>query len=1149
MGRRSKTALQSSVVLPPLADTNLARGASRHTRAATPSTPAVPIELMLPPTGPSSHSSHAGKSCDPTVAESHGNIMLGDKDWKRHIFDHIDGGADEERNTKGSITRSEFAGLAARLGQELGKPNRSSKFEWCFRDCDTNVDGLIAWPEWSVYADKVEEAYGSRTCKRATARFVGTRKAEPRTRLMPEGSLGGIWMFDGFNASASLRLVRTCAGSTRDRNLSSLPGKLQLALDQKADPNTGLADKSYNGYTPLIFLAMCTRPGAEKGGHLCKAVDLLISARADVHRENELMPFGQWGPLDFAAQLQSAAGVEALLTHVDVGDNFSWAASENVQSVMLAEIGKVCSEAVCRQIQSMARFNVHATVAMQLFASSITGGNLGPHGAKKLIAGTYEDDSTIPKGARADPDGSGLNGLTALMSTIKKGDIETVKALLEARASPMQEDAAGATPLHLAATALKPDIVEVLLEARADCSKLDRAKFSPWMVIGEAVTCMGGEEKSYMHDMLTMLQPEMSPENFLEIAERSLEDVFEILFPEGQKVTPEYLAKKVRLQESLFFDHRRVRRGAFEGREPVVRHLQRIGSLIISLLRTDPLKGNMKVLAKYLLEASMGPAANSSGLHISHQWTNGDNREVYRKDMKVAVKDMLGKFARECNAMKADIVVHAMANPEGDCAGLLALEFDSVRIPEHWIRESAYWKTVHDRQLLRYDPEWARGVHDGATCCLALMRLGLLEDLAGYSRWQQCHHASMSEMLARGFVKYSEMCNEPFQDMMNKAVANICQQKGIDCDAPSGYVAPKKIKRLMEKTRMAYREFGLQAWPELEDEYVHISHCFHIIDTVRMSFICKGKPAPPESELQEEEEVEPEPEVEPIPWRINHRPPEVDKEYKFENVKDTLGADSTLGYLGPDKGGMQGDPEFYFLIDLGKEVEVEKIEMVNAFIDPKEYCVISYEIAIGNDIGDFQFEDGKFYKFSTTQPQDIKIMGSGRYIRMNFKTYGSKSVGIGQIRVIPLVDREAVVEKENDKLDKAKEKRVGNMAEQVNSCMELFKGLMDLTLKQDNVRVLRAKSGFAEGIVGAGGYADVKLLILADMGTFTAFDGTVIPLRIVGEVQLILEGFAKVKSRMHLTYEVDRGSFDYEETELQSPNKDHMCLNSEMRKP
>merc|ERR1712187_289891 len=80
--------------------------------------------------------------------------------------------------------------------------------------------------------------------------------------------------------------------------------------------------------------------------------------------------------------------------------------------------------------------------------------------------------------------------------------------------------------------------------------------------------------------------------------------------------------------------------------------------------------------------------------------------------------------------------------------------------------------------------------------------------------------------------------------------------------------------------------------------------------------------------------------------------------------------------------------------------------------------------------------------------------------------------------------------------------------------------------EDDGICVLRQKSGFAEGAASSGGYADVKLLIYADLGEFTAFDGTVMPLRIVGELQLILAGYMEVKKRMHLVYEIDRGSYD-----------------------
>lgn len=50
--------------------------------------------------------------------------------------------------------------------------------------------------------------------------------------------------------------------------------------------------------------------------------------------------------------------------------------------------------------------------------------------------------------------------------------------------------------------------------------------------------------------------------------------------------------------------------------------------------------------------------------------------------------------------------------------------------------------------------------------------------------------------------------------------------------------------------------------------------------------------------------------------------------------------------------------------------------------------------------------------------------------------------------------------------------------------------------------------------------------MFADVGTHNAFDGTEVPLQIVGDVQLILKGYMDVQTRMHLPYETQRESFD-----------------------
>ena len=92
--------------------------------------------------------------------------------------------------------------------------------------------------------------------------------------------------------------------------------------------------------------------------------------------------------------------------------------------------------------------------------------------------------------------------------------------------------------------------------------------------------------------------------------------------------------------------------------------------------------------------------------------------------------------------------------------------------------------------------------------------------------------------------------------------------------------------------------------------------------------------------------------------------------------------------------------------------------------------------------------------------------------------------------------------------------------------MRVLQEFQGCSVEVDGVQLLRTKSGFAAGVAGDGGYADVKLLLYADLGKHVAFDGTEIPLRIIGEVQLILDGYEAVKKRMHLVYEVNRGSFD-----------------------
>jgi hypothetical protein len=1054
-------------------------------------------------------------------------------------------------------------------------------------------------------------------------RLLGNNEAENRSVVHVASCGVSLYMFDGFNPEASLWLVRTCAKWKQP----GLVHKVDQLLAQQADPNVGLKDPSFNGYTPLIFLAM-SHPRLSETlafAQVSTAIDRLIAAKADPHRENEAMPFGQWVPLRFAAQNQSRPGVESLLRYVDIGERFAWAAGENVQHVMLEEFHNICSPATCKLIEANDRYDNCATVLLQRFSSKIVAGNLTAAGAEKLCSGCNDEHDFLDPGARADPDGAGVGGVTALMNVIMKGDVDTTHALLRARANPCQTDSSGATPLHLAAAFVYPEIVKLLLDARASPGQMDHAGFTPWMIIGELCPVVGTEEKTHIQELVQEMAPRTLALDIVETLEKNWEGVFN--FCDAR--TPESLETSLRLQESLFFNHRMVRRGAYETRAPR-ELLQKVGNLIISMLKTDPLTGDKKILVKYLLQATKGPSTEPVG-HIKVPWESVDNRSSYREALMKAAKGMLQNFADECNRFRDDINTLAEDDPQGPCAELLALEGDKVIVPEEWQRKDPYWKKVQERQILRYDPEWALGVHDGPTACLALLRLGEIRNLADYSKLVQVYHTSMETLLAQGYIKYSNLCNVAFQDKLKAVVERVADKHSLDIQVPEKVVAAKRLGRLMEKTREAREERGLMSWPGLASDYLGYSHCFHILDTVRIAFTCSGfyeLLCSDDEEETEEEEDNPDsdssrpaptpvsrgitdghavwsssgdtPSVEASPsaidastyakspprsatmtgfldrgqfthgksaanlgrsatvfgqsttpsckaeagrsasktkrkqsrretlanapvaseedilsYIVNHRPPERDG-YDFCHVEVN---DGTTGYLGPDRQGSPlanaGDQTFYFVLDLLKPHHVDRLEVINAFGNPKHYMVREYEIGISNDIGAFKLKEGRFPHISPTELQNVKVSGYGRYIKFVCKTYGNHSAGLGFIRII----KEATMEKEAA----TKRKFLG---EQVESCMTLLQELRGLTMEKDGLCVLRQKSGFASGVSGSGGYADVKLLVMADVGEHIAFDGTKIPLRIVGEAQLILHDYMEVKHRMHLVYEVDRGSFD-----------------------
>jgi len=912
-----------------------------------------------------------GTLLDLEEAEAHGRKIMGDDFWARRLFEFMDGSACNY------LFPAEFAALGSKFEQVL--EGSLGRFKFSFAAADINLEGRLSMIEFMDYSEKMVECLGHTKCKVATQRILGSRRGEARRQV------GNIYMSDGFMREPSVRLLDVCRKAVNDPNLVE---NVSSALAARADPNSGLVSTSFNDYTPLIFLAMA--PPGSNSNKIGAAINILTSAGADVHRECGPMATGRLVPLRFAAQKQNQEVLKALQEKMQLGDIFQWAAGENAPDLMLSDIRRLYGDATASIVARMSPFSNHASVQLKLFASPMVAGGLSPDTAYRLCLGNYEDDF-IQKGEMADPDAPGLEGQTALMHKVIGGEVQVIESLLAGRASVHQRDSSGATPLHYAACYARPSAAKLLIDAGADLHALDHAGFSPWMCVGESICFYIGpagrtlpaSDKQIdaagdnVRTLLGMLKPKWTPEELLDIAERASEDggedgVDELLeLMEGKTDFEEQL----RLGESLFFNTRMAIRGAHEGRAPRRDLLLRVAEVAMELLQTPHLKGDRKLLTKYLLTATVGPATNQCS-HIHRPWQVEDNRSFYRDRLMDTVKGQLGGFAAECNLMRKEIDEAAARyekSPEDAndislaCATLRKVPSDEVNIPESWRKADPFWEKVQEKQVLRFDPQWARQIHDGASCCMALMRLGVpfdpkapaaklkdnkdacvVSNLSDYSALRQVSHATMQELMGRGFITYSNLCNVAFQDKMKEVATRAVKATGIDIEMPQKPVGAKRLKRVLEKTCVAKSERPLDdpdggwRWPGRSDSYLEHSFCFYILDTVRLSFGCKG-----------------------------------------ETVLD-----------------------------------------------------------------------------------------------------------------------------------------------QVQCCMKLLDELDKCTLKDDGVCILRRKSGFAAGVSGDGGYADIKLLCFASLGTHKAFDGTEVPLEIIGEVQLILSGYEAVKHRMHLAYEVNRGSFD-----------------------
>merc|ERR1719356_1812276 len=124
---------------------------------------------------------------------------------------------------------------------------------------------------------------------------------------------------------------------------------------------------------------------------------------------------------------------------------------------------------------------------------------------------------------------------------------------------------------------------------------------------------------------------------------------------------------------------------------------------------------------------------------------------------------------------------------------------------------------------------------------MALLRLGSIRSVEEFSDHLQVEHMTMEALMAKGYAAYSSLCNEKFQSAIREVAERVADKEGFKMTPPGRPVPVKGLPRLLEKTKEAREERGDLDWPGRPPEYLRFSHCFHILDTVRLSFICEGE--------------------------------------------------------------------------------------------------------------------------------------------------------------------------------------------------------------------------------------------------------------------------------------------------------------------
>ena len=135
-------------------------------------------------------------------------------------------------------------------------------------------------------------------------------------------------------------------------------------------------------------------------------------------------------------------------------------------------------------------------------------------------------------------------------------------------------------------------------------------------------------------------------------------------------------------------------------------------------------------------------------------------------------------------------------------------------------------------------------------------------------------------------------------------------------------------------------------------------------------------------------------------YQIAHTPPEYNSGYAFVEVL----VDDDGHWAAPDRQGTQyaggGDPSFFFVLDLGTNVTVQKLVIRNHYWSGY-YNTQSFSISMSLDsaTNGFGQEVTGLLEEQDSSLQEVPVGLTGRYLKFKCDTYGTYSAGLKYVAV------------------------------------------------------------------------------------------------------------------------------------------------------